>query len=115
MPYRPKPHRPLGARAPRHRRRASASQRGYGAHWRRLRLFVLRRHPLCADPFGHHETDGQVVAAVHVDHIVPRAAGGTDHTDNLQALCETCHARKTVLYDGGFGRARRSMETSTES
>ena len=65
-----------------------------------------RRNPLCADPFGFHAADGRIVVGEHVDHIVPRAAGGTDEWSNLQSLCAKCHARKTALYDGGFGNAR---------
>lgn len=45
--------------------------------------------------------------ARHVDHIVPRKAGGSDGPENLQLLCGRCHSRKTSLRDGGFGRARR--------
>ena len=33
--------------------------------------------------------------ATDADHIVPRAAGGTDDPDNLQALCHRCHLAKT--------------------
>ena len=29
-----------------------------------------------------------------VDHVVPRAAGGTDHRDNLQLLCAACNSTK---------------------
>lgn len=31
---------------------------------------------------------------VHVDHIKPRAHGGTDDPENLQALCHTCNTAK---------------------
>lgn len=31
---------------------------------------------------------------VHVDHITPRALGGTDAPDNLQALCHSCNLVK---------------------
>ena len=85
--------------------RGSASQRGYGVLWRRLRAMFLRQHPLCADPFNEHK--GRPVAATDVDHIVPRARGGTDAFANLQALCHSCHSRKTALADGrwtGQGR-----------
>ena len=35
---------------------------------------------------------------VHVDHIVPRALGGTDDPDNLQALCHSCNLIKSDKY-----------------
>ena len=73
------------ARAP--DERASASQRGYGARWRRLRLLVLHRAPLCRE-CGRAATD--------VDHILPRRMGGTDDMANLQPLCHSCHSRKTA-------------------
>jgi 5-methylcytosine-specific restriction endonuclease McrA len=31
----------------------------------------------------------------HVDHIVPRCEGGTNNAENLQALCISCHMKKT--------------------
>jgi len=42
-----------------------------------------------------------------VDHVRPLSDGG-DHydADNLQALCRSCHARKTCREDGGFGLAK---------
>jgi 5-methylcytosine-specific restriction enzyme A len=82
-------------------RRASPASRGYGRNWRRLRGMYLRRHPYCEDPFGVHD---EPVQATQVDHIIPLRAGGTNKFDNLQALCTSCHSRKTVMSDGGFGR-----------
>ena len=113
MPCKLKMHRTPTLKARAHSVRGSASQRGYDARWRRLRLLVLNRQPFCADPFGHHAANGpRLIPARHVDHVVPRADGGTDDEENLQALCATCHARKTVLHDGGFGRAKRVMRTA---
>jgi len=56
----------------------------------------LRRNPVCVDPFGSHANSGQVVAAHHVDHVVAKRQGGTDALDNLQALCHSCHSKKTA-------------------
>lgn len=39
--------------------------------------------------------DGRVTPATEVDHIVPKAEGGTDSHDNLQAICTACHREKT--------------------
>jgi 5-methylcytosine-specific restriction endonuclease McrA len=30
-----------------------------------------------------------------VDHITPKAEGGTDDHDNLQSICTECHDAKT--------------------
>lgn len=35
-----------------------------------------------------------IAAKVHIDHIVPRAAGGTNEVDNLQAVHKSCNSRK---------------------
>ncbi|NOT00456.1 MAG: HNH endonuclease [Phycisphaerales bacterium] len=115
MPTMPKQHRPRTLQAPPGVGRPSATRRGYGARWQRWRRLVLRERIWCADPFGHHESDGRrLVIAEHVDHIVPLADGGANDASNLQCLCATCHARKTVFHDGGFGRARRRMTTTVQ-
>lgn len=76
-------------------RRVSPSRRGYTAAWQRLRAYKLRRSPMC-------EQCGQ--PGQEVDHIMPLRAGGTNAYENLQTLCKSCHSRKTVAEDGGFGR-----------
>lgn len=86
------------------RNRLSAARRGYGARWRKLRVMVLRRQPLCQDPYGIHEEAGEVVPATEVDHIIPRRRGGDDSMENLQGLCKGCHSRKTAVEDGRWGR-----------
>jgi len=82
--------------------RGTAAQRGYDARWRRLRKMHLAAHPLCADPYGAHAAQGELVAATEVDHIVPKRQGGSDAEKNLQALCKVCHSRKTIE-DGRWG------------
>lgn len=33
--------------------------------------------------------------ATEVDHITPKASGGTDDPANLQGICKACHRAKT--------------------
>ena len=90
------------ARAGRARRRMARNRSGdpfySGRRWRRLREQFLRRYPLCGDPWGYHRRDGELVEATDVDHIKRRS----DHPEleyewtNLQALCHSCHAKKTA-------------------
>ena len=46
--------------------------------------------------------------ALQVDHIIPRAAGGTDDLSNLQALCYTCNPAKGKRDDTDFRQVRAS-------
>lgn len=102
MPKSPPIHRPPGWQPPaeRDKARGSAHARGYGRAWERLRAAVLAEEPLCREC----AKAGRVTAAEDVDHIVPRARGGTDDRANLQPLCAPCHSTKTATEDGGFGR-----------
>lgn len=86
--------------------RPTTAQRGYGGRWQRTRRAKLAASPLCETC----EANGVTAAAREVDHIDglgPIGERGHD-LDNLMSLCKPCHARKTVLCDGGFGRARRA-------
>lgn len=87
------------------RLRQTAARRGYGYRWQRASRAYLAAHPLCVDPHGDHE--GRVVAASCTDHIVAHKGDMSLFWDeaNWQPLCAACHARKTALEDGGFGRA----------
>ncbi len=87
--------------------KGSRHSRGYGSSWDRIRLTILKRDnylcqecirqgkltPLCVRPRDHA-----------VDHITPKARGGTDDPDNLQSLCAACHEAKTAR-DEGWNRA----------
>ena len=62
--------------------------------WKRLRRMVLAKDPICI-------TIGCNKPATDVDHIDGNNAN--NHMSNLDALCHSCHSRKTVFHDGGFG------------
>lgn len=85
------------------RRRASgtASERGYTYKWSKVAKAFLAKHPLCAEC----ERDGRVTAATSVDHIIPHKGNMELFWDksNWQALCHSCHSRKTAREYGGFG------------
>ncbi|RTY53652.1 HNH endonuclease [Pantoea sp. YU22] len=76
-----------------HTKGQSAAQRGYGTDWNKLRPIILKRDKgLCQACLR----DGIVRSAKTVDHIVPKAHGGSDLPSNLQALCWPCHKAKTA-------------------
>lgn len=87
--------------------RASASQRGYGARWRRARLAYLNEHPLCAEC----ATRWIVTGATLVDHIFPHR--GIDSLfwdeENWQSLCARCHNSKTAREQIRDGHAMRNV------
>ena len=39
----------------------------------------------------------QLDASFQVDHVIRLADGGTNHIDNLEALCCNCHGKKTMI------------------
>jgi len=39
---------------------------------------------------------------MHIDHIIPRKAGGDHSLDNLRVLCKSCNLRKGALNEGVF-------------
>jgi 5-methylcytosine-specific restriction protein A len=78
--------------------RTSRHARGYGTEWNKLRLRILERDKyLCQSCLR----TGRVTAANIVDHIKPKAQGGTDDEENLEAICRPCHDDKTVRDSGG--------------
>lgn len=83
-------------------RRGSASSRGYGAAWRKIRAVALRRDLHLCQPCLKQ---GRTTPATAVDHIINKAAGGTDELSNLQSICEACHAEKTAA-EGNDGKKK---------
>jgi 5-methylcytosine-specific restriction enzyme A len=67
------------------------------AEWQRIRKAVLKRDcGLCQVC----KKQGRVTPATQVDHIIKKAAGGTDDEANLQSICEPCHEIKTASDEG---------------
>lgn len=78
---------------------ASRHLRGYGRDWDRLRRIVFARD--CGICQCEECTAlGRVKIATEVDHKIPKAAGGTDELDNLQAINRECHRRKSIRERG---------------
>lgn len=83
----------------------------YGGHWKHLEYisdhhlgFSNARNPL---PWNWEQIRKQVLERdgwkctacgrtdhLHVHHIVPRSAGGSDELDNLTTLCVRCHSNQ---------------------
>jgi len=79
------------------RGRGSRHERGYGAAWVRLRKHILERDKHICQPClaAGMLTTHKRGASLEVDHITPKAKGGTDDPENLQAICRPCHRDKT--------------------
>ena len=75
------------------RRNRAEDQRFYNStKWRRKSKNNLYLNPDCAEC----ARKGLVTAAQMTDHIIPRHQGGAEYDDdNLQSLCNSCHAIKS--------------------
>jgi 5-methylcytosine-specific restriction protein A len=77
------------------RRRGSSTARGYGSQWRAVAKAVIARHRAV---YGNwcmgYKVEPHASSDLTVDHIVPKAAGGTDSLSNLRVLCRGCNSRK---------------------
>jgi diadenosine tetraphosphate (Ap4A) HIT family hydrolase len=68
-----------------------------------VRYEVLRRSGSRCELCGNSSKETQI----DVDHIIPRAKGGTNEITNLQALCRTCNAQKRDRDDTNFANMHR--------
>lgn len=82
----------------------SRHERGYGSRWVRLRARILSRDGHLCQPCL---IAGRTTPATQVDHITPKAKGGTDEAGNLQGICRACHDAKTLTEATGHAHRRK--------
>jgi 5-methylcytosine-specific restriction enzyme A len=72
------------------------------SRWKKLRKQFLQEHPLCEEC----KAKGVIKAATVVDHIEAHKGDGELfwNQNNWQALCKSCHDRKTAKSDGRWGK-----------
>jgi len=70
----------------------SRHARGYGYAWVKLTKTIRKRDSNLCQPCMRQ---GMLTQAYAVDHIKPKAKGGTDEPSNLQCICTPCHDAKT--------------------
>jgi len=73
-----------------------------------VRFEVLKRSGGRCELCGTSSRDNQI----DVDHIVPRAKGGSNDISNLQALCRTCNAQKRDRDDTDFAPSTKVTRTA---
>lgn len=84
----------------------SRHKRGYGSAWEKVRKEALKRDKgLCQVCLK----DERVTPAEAVDHIQPKAKGGTDDLANLAAICRPCHIDKTMRENGRRQKPQRTI------
>ena len=57
-----------------------------------------RAHNLCE--YCHLHQDDSPLAALHVEHIIPKVHGGTDDVENLALACIDCNLHKGTNLTG---------------
>lgn len=90
--------------------RGSRHERGYGWRWEQLRASILKRDRYLCQPCFRK---GRITAAAQVDHVKPKARGGTDDPGNLESTCCPCHdvksAKEAAEAQGRTYRRRRTI------
>ena len=85
----------------------SRHARGYDHRWVKLRAIALTRDMHLCQPCL---ATGRATPATQVDHIIPKASGGTDDLDNLQSICAEHHAKQPKPKDGQPSAASPSTQ-----
>ena len=100
MPTGPKKHQSMPSQGRPKDRRPGPRRRGYDRAWDQLSAYIRRMRPVCEQC--------RRAPSQQIDHRIALAKGGTNDEANLVALCASCHSKKTVAVDGGFGRQTRT-------
>lgn len=74
----------------------SSAIRTRDARWYRDVAELKREQPFCVK----HLERGEQVVATQTDHKIPLVLGGSNHSSNLQRLCDECHEAKTLGEQG---------------
>ena len=75
--------------------RGSATQRGYDSAWRRTAAQLIANwRAVNGDWCPGYQVEAHPATNLTVDHIVPKARGGTNDPENLRVLCRPCNSRK---------------------
>lgn len=80
-----------------HARRKRSKRRGdpfyWSTRWKKFRAWYIGKNPLCE----MCKAKGVIAQADVIDHIVEISDGGAKLSeDNVQSLCNRCHAHKTA-------------------
>ena len=86
----------------------SRHKRGYGAAWDKKRKAILERDKHLCQTCKRRT---KIMIGNQVDHIKPKAKGGTDDAANLEAICDPCHKAKTARDNGKEYRPKRTTGT----
>lgn len=91
LPYAAPTHKPLNR--PKRSKDLPGDPFYWGHRWRKVRLIVLRRQPLCVVCMEN----GVTMPSTEVDHIKPRRDRPdlAYDLDNLRGLCKSCHSVHT--------------------
>ena len=85
---------------------AEKSERLTSFEWQKKRSKVLLEFPMCVQ-CGSKDS-------LEVDHIVPKALGGSDDDKNLQVLCNKCHKKKSSKDADRISRANKIKRIESE-
>ena len=111
MPMKPPQYKAKQPRKPKQAARPSAARRGYNGDWQKARAEYLYTHRCCVGTLANGSRCK--AKATVVDHVQPHQGdkGLFWRRSNWQAMCGSCHSRKTCTTDGGFGNRQQRRQT----